>query len=455
MQKEYKHLTSVPFLASLVLLLLNDLCFKALFHNFLTGKLSDFCGLFVFVVFWSVLFPKKRVYVFLLTALLFTIWKSSYSHWFIVFFSEYIFPVHRVIDAGDLVAILVLPLAWRYLSLPAAKPYLSPALVGLITIFSFCATSQGVRHQTFEQPQYILFADSSINDTTSFVYEDLVPHRFVNLIAVEVKEIATREWFSNTDYYRKNLILRALDTTVLTEISMSKNWHLNESASQKRFVIESDGHTDNIIFNGSRLDGKFTRHGVDRKALIEGKYQNGFEDSIWTFRDSLGNVITKKTFSKGEEIRIETYDSGKLISSRKINTLKETIRNKKFHLIILGILAGLMIILISINLRKPKDNYPLSALFKTMWSFGLCAVVAIFHQMISAFIPNPFSAPFGIISNLIFCCFFGLPTFMLVFFWIKIRKPLDILCYCVLFALLTNLWGEFGQLERLQELVVF
>jgi hypothetical protein len=455
MQKEYKHLTSVPFLASLFLLLLNDLCFKALFHNFFTGKLSDFCGIFVFAVFWSVLFPNRRIYVFLLTALFFTVWKSSYSQLFIDFFSEYIFPVHRVIDAGDLVAILVLPLAWYYLSLPTTKSYLSPGLAGLMTIFSFCATSQGIRHQTFEQPQYILFTDSSVNDTSSFVYEDLKPHRFGNLIAVEVKEIATRDWYSNTEYYRKNLILRSLDTTVLTEISMSKNWHLNESASPKRFVIESDGYTDEVTFNGSRLDGKFTRTSVNGKVLIEGKYMKGFEDSIWTFRDSTDAAFTNKTFIKGEVIKTETFDSGKLLHSETINTLNESIRDKKFHLTILAILAGLMTMLIFMNLRKPKDNYPLSALFKTMWSFGLCVVVFFFYEIISAFIPNSFSAPFNFIAHLFLCCFFGLPVFMLIFFWIRIRKPLDILWYCILLALLLNLWNEHRQLEMLQELVVF
>src|SRR4051794_546054 len=41
---------SAPFLLSLDLLLLNDQVGKDLFHNALTGKLSDFAGLFSFVL---------------------------------------------------------------------------------------------------------------------------------------------------------------------------------------------------------------------------------------------------------------------------------------------------------------------------------------------------------------------------------------------------------------------
>ena len=40
------------YISSLILLLLNDILLKQLFPGFITGKLSDFTGLFIFVVFW-------------------------------------------------------------------------------------------------------------------------------------------------------------------------------------------------------------------------------------------------------------------------------------------------------------------------------------------------------------------------------------------------------------------
>jgi hypothetical protein len=44
---------------SIFLLLINDLYLKFEYHNYLTGKLSDFAGLFAFPYFFSCLIPKK------------------------------------------------------------------------------------------------------------------------------------------------------------------------------------------------------------------------------------------------------------------------------------------------------------------------------------------------------------------------------------------------------------
>src|SRR5687768_8712248 len=72
-------LASPAFLISLVLLLLNDFVFKPQFHNGVTGKLSDFAGLFAFSLFWTAFFPRRKTFICLSTALLFVFWKSTYS----------------------------------------------------------------------------------------------------------------------------------------------------------------------------------------------------------------------------------------------------------------------------------------------------------------------------------------------------------------------------------------
>jgi len=111
MQKELKQLTTLPFLICLSLLLLNDFFLKTIFHNYLTGKLSDVCGLFIFPIFWSVFFPKHKAQVFFATALLFSFWKSPYSNSFIEFFSTSFFPIQRIVDVSDLIALAMLPIA--------------------------------------------------------------------------------------------------------------------------------------------------------------------------------------------------------------------------------------------------------------------------------------------------------------------------------------------------------
>ena len=54
-------LVSPLYLAALSGLLLNDFVLKSAAPGFVTGKLSDFCGLFAFAVFWSVLLPGSRL----------------------------------------------------------------------------------------------------------------------------------------------------------------------------------------------------------------------------------------------------------------------------------------------------------------------------------------------------------------------------------------------------------
>ncbi len=133
------------FLISLAILLLNDFYFKYEFHNWLTGKLSDFTGLFVFGIFFIAFFPAYKKQVLLATALLFTWWKSPFSDAFIFFLNHYLsIPATRVVDHSDLIALLVLPFTLK-IELPTHNPsFLRKTVIsciGLISLFAFCATS--------------------------------------------------------------------------------------------------------------------------------------------------------------------------------------------------------------------------------------------------------------------------------------------------------------------------
>lgn len=101
------------FLISLLLLLLNDISLKYEFHNGLTGKLSDFTGLFVFALFLIVLIPQYKIYVLVFCRLFFTWWKSVLSTPFIDAWNDLMpIPIDRVIDYSDLSALLVLPISF-------------------------------------------------------------------------------------------------------------------------------------------------------------------------------------------------------------------------------------------------------------------------------------------------------------------------------------------------------
>ncbi len=144
MTKE-KHLSRILFLASIFLLLFNDLYLKFEYHNYLTGKLSDFVGLFAFPYFFSSFFPKKIKSIYILSGILFALWKSEFSQPIFNFAHSIGIGINRTIDYSDLIALLVLPISYLYWNsrskeLFKPKRILKPIIIG-ISSFAFVATS--------------------------------------------------------------------------------------------------------------------------------------------------------------------------------------------------------------------------------------------------------------------------------------------------------------------------
>ena len=133
------------FLSSLALLLLNDLFFKYQFHNWLTGKLSDFAGLLVFSIFFITIFPSRKKLVLILIALLFCWWKSSLSTPLIYFLNTKSgIPINRVIDYTDLFALFILPLALYLKPVKYKETVLRKCIayiIAFISVTAFTATS--------------------------------------------------------------------------------------------------------------------------------------------------------------------------------------------------------------------------------------------------------------------------------------------------------------------------
>lgn len=102
------------FVISLGLLLLNDFYLKYEFSNFLTGKLSDFAGLFLFPYFLSSLRIKWTKSIYFGTAVLFVFWKSPFSQEIIDWARTLQIGFNRVIDYTDLFALTILPFSFLY-----------------------------------------------------------------------------------------------------------------------------------------------------------------------------------------------------------------------------------------------------------------------------------------------------------------------------------------------------
>lgn len=144
MTKE-KHLYRLLFLVSISLLLINDLYLKFEYHNYLTGKLSDFAGLFAFPYFLSCFFPKKIKLIYFLSGILFVFWKSEFSQPMFDFAHSYGIGINRTIDYSDLISLLILPISYRYWNTSSVivkepKRIFKPIII-VICSFSFIATT--------------------------------------------------------------------------------------------------------------------------------------------------------------------------------------------------------------------------------------------------------------------------------------------------------------------------
>lgn len=146
-----KHILNYVFIAGLFVLLVNDHLLKDLFGNWMTGKLSDFAGLLIFPMFLKFLFPISTRKSISITVLIFVLWKSPFSQFFIDYFNSLpLFHIGRVVDYTDFIAFLVLPIAiyvLKYIDRFVIKfdydilTKVGTVSVFLISIFAFAATS--------------------------------------------------------------------------------------------------------------------------------------------------------------------------------------------------------------------------------------------------------------------------------------------------------------------------
>lgn len=143
--KRYILLTSNWFIIGLTILLFNDFYLKYAAPSFLTGKLSDFAGLFIFPFFISVFIPRPKT-IYLLTALFFGFWKLDFSQGIINYLSELTdLGIYRTVDPSDLFALSILPVSYKYLQTRTYKSsknqFVLSTLISIISIFAFCATT--------------------------------------------------------------------------------------------------------------------------------------------------------------------------------------------------------------------------------------------------------------------------------------------------------------------------
>jgi len=188
LRKKLNIFCSWGFIAGLALLLINDHVLKQTFNNWVTGKLSDIAGLFIFPIFFSAFIPKYKKHIYWITALGFIWWKSPLSEGFIALWnSSPLFNISRVVDLTDLFALLILPVSFFYLrSFKEKKITLSPVPLIVLSSIAFFATSR-----SHHIPMYYRY-------DLPYSKEELL--RRLNAIATEDKQLPISIHIENSNY---------------------------------------------------------------------------------------------------------------------------------------------------------------------------------------------------------------------------------------------------------------
>lgn len=452
MNDRLKDLLSPFFIFFLLLLITNDLILKGIFNNALTGKLSDFSGLFIFPIFWSAIFPKQKLLIFISTAVVFTFWKSELASPIIQLLKPYI-GIGRTADLSDLMAVPMILLAWFYVKHDSHRHLRKPLMtrfttyfISMVTIFSFCATSQQRYIQSFEQPQYVLLRDPILKDLNSsgefqFYSKD-------SLLVVKINQLFIGKP-ARVDDYNKNLSIKNLDLRVLQAIADSAN--LVPSGKITNTTVHTEQGTDSLRFKGGRLDGRFVRT-KKGKPIIEGFYKMGLEDSTWIIKDTTGNGMVIQTFVNGETNSIKQYENDILKSSSYINTRSDTIFNTYVQVVILILCMGGICFWLFKNYRRVAPEYlKLKLLWKLLVCFFAPIFVWLFYFAIRILLKNYDQDIFETLATIIFIFIAVCPLMFIVVFWIKLRKEIDILLYCLLFALAYSTWTTYFTIEALSQ----
>jgi hypothetical protein len=182
---------------SLLALIGNDWLGKAMFANALTGKLSDFAGLFAFPFVFSLLLPRHVKAVHWATALLFVAWKSEAAQPLFDMLNSWGLPVGRTVDYTDYVALLSVPVSYLILG-QASTLRLSQrqfAAVVCVSSVAFVATSVvGIQSR-----KYV-----GINKEYRFNFSQRELIRRLN--RMQIKYVSDIDQFNNVEFDRQRNI---------------------------------------------------------------------------------------------------------------------------------------------------------------------------------------------------------------------------------------------------------
>ena len=448
-------LYSWPFMVSLFLLLVNDFILKTAFSNTLTGKLSDFCGLYAFAFFFSKIFPEnKKLAVHILTAIFFIVWKSPLSQPFITLFSTCLFTIDRVVDYTDLWALLVLPVSYFAKAKPFNTFYKTISL-SFIALIAFAATSQRIPEFTFFEPQYLLVRNTKPVEVFSLSGKN-VCIMIDSLILIRITEVELSQHPKLYDDFQQKVLLEHLDKCVSYKADSVSGQIKYRNISSHDFYTKpitleykENSRLEKLSFLNGRLHGAYSRYENDQ-AIVCGFYKNGLPDSIWTYYTFEGLPDQQEIYENGEKIKHIEYANGKRSSSSFVTTRQ----NKKTIAIIIGGMMFLVLLLASYQLWKQhkKATRSIRIIERILYPIILPILVFVITFLLTGLIPG--SDMFEVMGIQGLFVLLGCPTFFIIYFAIDKHNIYTFLLWMLIYILLIMLVHDFIFINDLNDVSV-
>lgn len=224
-----------------IVMFLNDHIFKYTYSNTLTGKLSDFIGLFIFPIFLSFFFEKHILKILFITGLGFIYYKLPISDPFIHWLNEFLpFRIQRTVDISDFIALISLPLVFLVLKSPfRLKPLkFENQLINYVSysflILTFFSTS-------IMKPTFPAKGNLVIENICQVPYSEQKTVGILDSIGFEVTQdslyISTNGTYVGSPYYTIDYIVSK--TNNIPDTIKKVNFFINEISDKKseiRFI---------------------------------------------------------------------------------------------------------------------------------------------------------------------------------------------------------------------------
>lgn len=256
MQKYY--ILNWFFVLGIIILFINDHFLKFQYSNWITGKLSDFTGVFILHLLFAFILPKKKYLSLSLTIVFFIFWKSPLSEIFIKIYN-FVSPIRteRVVDYTDFIAFLILP--FSYYLIQNIKDYEVFKIKNIHSAFLIVPTMVILLSEAPPLSHYYTYSNGDFKcykcNTTINVGEESFIYK-LNSKGINVYE---------------NKDIKPFDDWRKDKYELFKFYKIDELVIEKDtlrnidFYLSSGNNKTTVYFNGMSLPKNLTEQQVDSK----------------------------------------------------------------------------------------------------------------------------------------------------------------------------------------------